>query len=179
MNSPPTSIPSLLSLYERDLTIGGAMRACVGGVIVAMGTQWATLPAPPNEEPSFEAVMADYVALGGIGVSLVAAVILIQRYRRVKKILSQGVNLKGWVEKVNVTSRQTNSDSDTAFKATYSRSYYVTIRYYAQGMDRWITRKLPKSNTTYKAFEGHEIDLVVLDSMPDHPLIRDVYLGRF
>ena len=161
MNPAPNTVPSLLSLYERDLTIGGAMRACVGAVIVAMGIQWATLPTPPNEVPSFEAVMADYVALGGIGVSLVAAVILVLRYRRVKKILSQGVTLKRWVEKVNVTSRQTNSDSDTAFKASYSHSYYVTLRYHAQGMDRWVTRKLPRSNTTYNAFEGREIDLVV------------------
>lgn len=178
MNLVPQPIPGLLSLYWRDLIIGKAVRVSIFGVLIAVGIQWATLPTPPNEIPSFEAVMADYVMMGGLFLSAVALIVLAWRYLRVRKILTHGVTIKGIVEELDVYSIRTDS-TQTSGPATYRRVYYANIRYAWHGIDREVCIKLPNSASVYSIFKGHPVDLVVLDTAPSKPLIRTVYLGRF
>ncbi|MCP5558987.1 MAG: hypothetical protein H7A55_14680 [Verrucomicrobiaceae bacterium] len=84
------------------------------------------------------------------------------------------------MEDTDVYTRE-NSHSDTtpAFKRTYTRTYFVIIRYAWKGEDKKVRLKLPNSPSTYNLTKDGEVDLLILDSAPDNPLISIVYLGRF
>lgn len=183
MNSNPQSIPNLLSLYHRDLIMNLAARTIGFSLFAAAGVWWATQPVPSVvkvENSPLELWVAEWGPLVAIGVAALALVVLVRRYLWVKQVLSHGITLKGTVEEVDVYARESSSsDTTPAFRRPVTRTYYAIIRYTWQGVDKKVRIKLPNAPSVYQAFKGHEIDLILLDSAPDKPLIRVVYLGRF
>ncbi|MCX6854526.1 MAG: hypothetical protein NTV80_06430 [Verrucomicrobia bacterium] len=183
MNSTPPSIPSLKSLYYRDFTIQRAVQTIGFSLFAAAGIQWATQPVPSVVkvvQSPFEIFAAQWGPLIGVVVAALAVMVLVRRYFWVKSVLCRGAIIKGIVEDVDIYSREaSHSDNAPAFQRSYIRSYYVIIRFAAHGVDMKKRFKLPHSPSTYKIIKGHEIDLLVLDSAPGKPLIREVYLGRF
>ncbi len=179
---PTPSQPGLPSLYWRDITIKRAIDTAGFMLIVAAGFR---LLAPPNPPPpgvdlSFEIAMSKWVPVGALVIAALASLILLRRYLWVRKVLSQGVAIKGKVESMDVYAREaSHSEHTPAFQRSTIRSYYAVIRYAWQGVDKIVRLKLPNSPSVYGTFEGHDVDLIVLDSTPDKPLIRAVYLGRF
>ena len=179
MNSAP-SIPSLKSLYLRDFTIKNAINKGGFMLLAAAGFRWFAPSGtpPPGVDLSFEIAMAKWVPVGALILAVIALVVLVWRYLWVKKVLSEGVTIKGTVENVDVYSREASpSDNAPAFQRAYIRSCYAIIRYTAQGEERKVRLKLPSSPSTYQVFKGKETELIVLDSAPGKPLIRSVYLG--
>lgn len=182
MNSTPTTVPSLLSLHRRDFTIKRAIDTAGFMFIVAAGFRWMAPPAtpPPGVDLSFEIAMSKWIPVGALAIATVALLILARRYFWVKKVITQGVTLKGKVEDVDVYEREASHGSNTpAFQRPTVRSYYAIIRYSWNGEDKTVSLKLPNSPSTYGTFKGHDVDLIVHESAPNHPLIHAVYLGRF
>lgn len=181
MNSTPPSIPGFKSLYWQDATIRRSANAFVFGLIVAAGVQWATQPVETGLPPidnSADLVIAKWATVGGLVLSAVGGIILLWRYLWVKKVFTHGANIKGMVENIEVRSWSEESSSTTTSKSVTRYSYYATLRYDMHGRERKVRLKLPNSGFTYGIVKGKETDLVVLDSAPDKPLIRAVYLGR-
>lgn len=181
MNATPPSLPGLISLYWRDFTIKYAVHAGAMGLLLAGGIQWASQPVSPAQPPvpSLEAALADKVSLGALVLATLAMIVLVRRYQWVRKVLSQGKIVKGTVEEIDVYSRRTDDHTHTSRKPTYTHAYYVTVRYPTFRGERKVRLKLPNSGFVYGITEGGETDLIVLESAPDKPLLRAVYLGRF
>lgn len=182
MNTTPRSCPGLLSLYWRDFTIKYAVHACVMGLLLAVGIQWASQPVSPAQPPvapSVEAALADKVSLGALVLAALALIVLLRRYLWVRKVLSQGDIVKGTVEEIDVYSRRTDNHTQTTFKPTYTHSYYVTVRFGMLAMEKKVRLKLPHSAFTYGMVKDGETDLIVHESAPEKPLLHAVYLGRF
>lgn len=107
--------------------------------------------------------------------AVLAVIVLAWRYRTVKKILTNGSIITGTVEDLEVYSHRTNSDSSTS-RPSYSRSYYATVRYAIHGTEKTVCLKIPNSGYTFGLVKGRETELIVLDELPNKPLIRSVYL---
>ncbi len=171
--------PNLWSLRRSDVIIERAMNVTVFMLFASVGMLWASQPVspvPPPDGPVFEVWIGKYISAGALVVAVIAALVLLRRYRLVTKILRHGETVRGIVDNLeNYT--YTNRDSSTG--STSSRRYYwATLRYPWDGAERTVTVKLPNSGFTYGLVKGHETDLIVLRSLPHKPLIRSVYLGR-
>lgn len=179
MNSVPQPMPGFRSLYWADFTIRRAINAMMTGVILAAGIWWMIQPVPnalPVAEPPPEVVYGPWVCVGGLVFSALAGIVLIRRYLLLKEILNHGTAVKGTVEDIDyyvTTHRDSNSS-----RTSTTRSYYVTLRYDVRGFDQTIRIRLLHSPSTYGMKKDGEVDLLVLDSAPNKPLIRSVYLGR-
>ena len=181
MKSIPPSLPGLVSLYRNDLIIGRAANTVGFGLMVAVGMWWASQPVAPVDPaapPPPGAEEAPWIIAFGLILSAVASIVLMWRWLRVKRIFRHGAVIKGMVENLEVSSYTTDSDSNSSTKPTTRHSYYITLRYTAAGAEHKVRLKLPNSGFTFGLMKGKETDLSVLDSAPDKPLIRAVYLGR-
>lgn len=180
MDSTPASLPDFASLYRNDVVIGKAAKVAVFGVIVAAGMYWVSQPVPgppPPIDNSFDIALAKLGSLGGLAMSGVALLLLIFRWTRVRRILSEGTLIKGLVEDLDVVETTSTSNSVSGTRHT-RRSYYAILRYTALQEERTVRLKLPNSGFTYGLVKGQETDLMVHDSTPNHPLICSIYLNR-
>jgi hypothetical protein len=184
MNATPPSIPSLKSLYWRDFTIRRAANVAGFMLIAAFGIRWVSQPMPNAVVKVELSPPEEFVMKWGfpIGLALVALAVLVLmwRYQWLKQALSRGTAIKGVVDDVDVYATENkHSDTTPAFQRSYTRSYYARIRYTMRGVERKVRLKLPNSAGTYKIAKGGDVDLLVLESAPGRPLIREVYLGRW
>lgn len=180
MNSTPPTIPGLKSLYWNDAAIRRSANAFGFGLIIAAGMKWASQPVDTGLPPidnSANLEFAKWVILGGLVLSALGGLILLWRYLWVRKVFTQGITLKGMVENIEVHSWSQESSSSSSSKSVTRYSYYATLRYDMQGKERKVRLKLPNSGFTFGLAKGKETDLVVLDSAPEKPFIRAVYLG--
>lgn len=124
--------------------------------------------------------MAERVPPVALAVAALALVVAVWRYFRVKKIFTEGALIRGTVVELKTDTWQTsaNVDQSHGMKKRTERSYYATLRYTAQGAERTVRQKLPNSGFAFGLKQDGPVDLMVLDSIPDKPLIRAVYLGR-
>jgi len=182
MNETAAPVPTLLALYERDLTFGRAAKVAVFALMAGFGLHWAGQPNASAvvevERPPVEDIIVQWAIPGGIGISVIALLIVGWRYLWIKKVFQNGVIIQGLVEDVDVYTREVSSDSATrsAFNRPTISSYYVMIRYVWQGTDKTIRRKLVLSPSFFKMYKGKETELILLESAPGRPLIRAVYL---
>ena len=183
MTSTPSSVLSLKSLYHRDNIIGRALRTMGFALFAAAGFKWVSRPVPSAvkvEMSPLEVWVLQWGPTVALIVAVVAFIVFMQRFAWVKKVLTQGITIKGVVEDVDLYEREaSHSDTTPAFERPTIRTYFVTIRYAWNGVDKKVRLKLPLSPSTYQMGKGKEVDLRVLESAPDKPLISIVYLGRF
>ena len=78
-----------------------------------------------------------WAAVGGLVMSAVAAVVLVWRYLRVKKILTCGITVKGVVEELEAVAFRTDSDSSTS-KPSYRHVHFATLRYEVLGVEQQV-----------------------------------------
>ena len=183
MNPIPPSIPNLQTLYWRDISINRAARTVGFSLFVAAGIKWATQPVASVVKVE-NSPLEIWVAVWGPTVALVVAalglIFLVRRYLWVKKVLSEGDVIKGTVQEVDIYSREASHSSNApAFQRSMIRTYYATICYTWQGVDKKVRFKLPNSPGTYGIAKNGDVDLLALESAPGKPLIRQLYLGRF
>lgn len=182
MNEPSAPVPTLLALYERDVTFGRAANAAAFALLAGFGIHWAGQPSDSAvvkvERPPVEDMIVQWAIPGGIAIAAVAMLILGWRYLWIKKVFQNGVIIKGMVEDVDVYTREISSRSEahSAFKRPTISSYYAVIRYVWQGTGKTIRRKVALSPSFFDIYIGKETDLILLESAPDRPLIREVYL---
>jgi hypothetical protein len=181
MSSNSPALPSLSTLYWNDRAFGRWAKALGFSLVVAAGMWWASRPVPGalvTENTAFEAELGKAVPPIALAVAGLALVLLILRYLTVKKTFTQGTFIKGLVEDITVYSRELDSDRPLGEKRSYVRTYWVTLAYTFAGKERRVKLKLPNSGFTFGLAKGQETDLVVLESRPEKPLIRSVYLKR-
>lgn len=173
-------VPSLRELYWVDFTIRRSATAIMMGGLLSAGVWWmaeTAAPVVPPNEPPIEIVYGPWVAAAGIGLAVLAGIVLLRRYLLVKEILRHGVSITGIVETADRFDTNTHSDTGT-LKTTPTYAYYVTVRYTVDGFEQKVRVKLPHSPGTYGLKQDGDADLLVLNSMPHKPLIRPLYLGR-
>lgn len=178
----PSALPGLFSLYHRDAIIKFSFNAFGFGLLVAGGVQWASQPvpgAPNNDSMPFGVPEADFISMIGLGLSAVGALVLVWRFLRLRKILGQGTVITGKVEEVETSEFEVQNSNNSPSQRSYRRVYHVIVRYTAMGKERRARFKLPNSPSVYQLFKDHDVELSVLDSAPNNPLIRIIYLGRF
>ena len=176
-------MPSLKSLYYRDFTIQRAIKTLLFFLFAAGGIKWATQPVESVvkvELSPMEIWIAQWGPIVAICIAVLALVVMVRRHHWIKKVLSMGTRIKGTLESTDVYKREnSHSDNAPAFERSYTRTYYVTISYAWKGVEKRIRCRLPNSPFTYQITKDDGVDLMVLDSAQDRPLIRNVYLGRF
>jgi hypothetical protein len=181
MTTKLPSIPSLSTLYWNDFGVGRWAKTFVFSLIAAFGARWATQPAidaPATPDAAFDANLGTWVPVGALVVAAVAMVLLVRRYMLVKKTFAQGSTIKGLVEHIEIFSRENDTDRSPGEKRSYTRTYWADLVYTFAGKERRARVKLPNSGFTFGLMKGGETDLMVLESKPDKPLIRSVYLKR-
>lgn len=174
-------VPSLKSLFAQDFIFGRAVRTGVFLVVVAVGVRWATEPSRAAVTPvdlSMEKALGDWIPPIALTLAALGPVIAVSRYRWVKKVFTEGITVKATVEDLEVYSWSPGTIEGSSVKKASRHAYYVKLRYAVHGVERTIERKLPNSGYTYGLVKGQETELMVLDSSPDRPLIRSVYLGK-
>ncbi|MBL9113974.1 MAG: hypothetical protein JNJ83_03135 [Verrucomicrobiaceae bacterium] len=173
-------IPSFSALYWKEGLLRGCVTAIGLAVMIAVGIPWASQPqpgVPPLENVIEMQKMAKWAPLLGAVIGTVALLILVTRYLRIRSILTDGIIVKGKVDKIETYERRTDSRTVTS-TPSYSRSYWATMSYNVNGTPHQVCQKLPYSPSTDGALEGKEIELVVLESAPTKPLIKNVYAVR-
>lgn len=181
MHTTPPAVPSLMSLYYIDSTIGRAGFTALFALFAAAGFYWISQPVPNAvklEVSPFETAVMQWGPAVAMTVAAIALVILVRRHAWLKNILTHGTPIKGTVEEVTTYEREApKSDNAPAFGGAKIRTYYTTIRYAWQGSENQVRFKLPFSPGTYQITKGGEVDLLILDSS-GKPVIRKVYLGN-
>ncbi len=181
MNNTPPSVPGLVSLYRHDLIIRQAANVAGFGVVVAVGMYWVSLPVsspPPPIDNSFDVALAKLGSQVGIVMFGLALLMLLWRWLRVRRILTEGTVVKGLVEDIDVVVTTSTSSDGHSLNRQTRRSYYAILHYTAQGEERKVRLKMPSAGFVYGLAKGQETDLMVHDSMPDQPLICSIYLRR-
>lgn len=177
MSSSPPLLPGLKTLYWNDLTFRRGANLLGFGLVVAVGMWWVTRPiegVPPTVDRSFEEMVKPWGMAGGIALAGGGGLLLLGRRRRVRRVLSSGTRLSALVEDLEAV-RWSSGRDETAGQSHYRHSYYVTLRYLAQGSERLVRQKLPGAGFTFGLIKGRETEVVVLDSAPEKPLIRALY----
>ena len=176
-------MPNLKSLYYRDFTIQRAIKTIGFTLFAAAGIKWATQPVESVvkvDHSPLEDWIAQWWPAVALCIAALATLVLVRRYQWIKRVLSSGIKIKGCLEDTDVYTREnSHSDNAPAFQRSYTRTYYVTITYEWKGVEKRIRRRLPNSPSTYQITKDIGVDLIILDSAPDRPLIGAVYLGRF
>jgi len=173
--------PKFSDLYHADRTIRGSLTLLVMPLLFAAGFYWVTQPIPgvePIPGPSFEAEIAPYVPLVTGTLAAIGLLIFLRRYYFIRSVLSDGLVVKGMVEKMESTETQTNSSSSTTVKPIYRRTYFATVSYLVNNSPHTVCLRLPNSPSAHQVFEGRETELVVLPSTPGKPLLKAVYARR-
>lgn len=179
--TPPLILPSLTTLYWNDRAFGRWAKVFCFSLFVAAGMYWVTRPVPNaivTENTAFDAEVGKMVPPIAIAVAGGALALLILRYLVVKKTFTQGATIKGLVEDIEVYSRERDTDRNPGQGRSYVRTYWATLVYTFGGKERRVKLKLSNSGFVFGLAKGQETDLVVLESRPDKPLIRSVYLKR-
>jgi hypothetical protein len=101
---------------------------------------------------------------------------LARRYWLVRKILTHGDCIPAMVDDIDVVA-VTAESSNSAIRRTVGYSYYAEISYAWRGEQRQVRLKLPNSGFTFGLAKNHETQVLLLDSKPNQPLIRSVYLA--
>ena len=73
---------------------------------------------------------------------------------------------------------ESSKSTSTGTSKSVRYSHHAVLRYTAAGAERKVRLRLPSSGFVYGLVKGKETDLVVLDSAPDRPLIRSVYINQ-
>ena len=179
MATPLRPMPGLQTLYRNDRIFSKSAFTAFFGIVIAVGIKWATVPkTDPKAEPTFEQMAMPWIVAGGLTMTAVALMILIWRYLRLKKIITEGTIIKGAVDDIEHYAFNTSSENASLSQQTYRHTYWAIVRYTAQGAERIVKVKLPGSGFSSGLAKGHETDLIVHDSLPMKPLIKSVYLGR-
>lgn len=180
MNSTVPPILSLKSLYHCDFTIRRSVNTMGFWLFAAIGIYWVAQPVPSVvqvEKSPIEIWILEWGMTVAFVVAALALLVLVRRFLWINKVLCQGTPIQGIVEDVDIHEREApRTASTTAFGVAKIRSYYAIIRYAWQGVDNRVRLKLPFSPSTCQLFKGREVELIVLDSMPQKPLISTVYL---
>lgn len=175
----PRSVPGIVALYSRDLTIQWAANMAGFGLVIAAGMYWVSLPVSPDPPPvdnSFDVALAQCASIGGLILAGIGLLLVLRRWRRVSRILAEGIIIKGLVEDLEVVST-TWTDKDSVTRAKHTRrSYYAVIRYNALEEERTVRVKLPNSGFTFGLVKGQETELVLNEWLPNEPLIKAIYL---
>ena len=101
MNSAPRTLPGPRMLYDRDRIIHRAVNMLGFGLMVAGGVWWVTRPypgVPPTVDRTFEEMARPWGIAGGFALAAVGGLILLWRWLRVRKILTQGTVIQAMVE---------------------------------------------------------------------------------
>jgi hypothetical protein len=181
MNNTPPFFPGLVLLYRHDLIIRRTANVAGFGVLVAVGMYWVSQPVsslPTPIDNSFDVAMMKVASLGGIVMSGLALLILLWRWMRLRRILTEGIVIKGLVEDIDVVATRWRNSNSHSLKQQSRHSYFAILRYTAQGEERKVRLKMPSSGFVYGLAKGQETDLMIHDSMPDKPLICSIYLRR-
>ena len=176
-------MPRLRTLYWCDFLVMLACNAAVAALVVALlihGFKPATPTDPKIYVSPPEAFVGEWGSTVALAVAGLAFLILVRRYLWVKKVLSKGTLIKGIVRSVECRKRDANADrrGEALVRPRIVRNDYATIRYAAGGGEWEVNVGLPGSNTFFNVIAGHEVDLLVLDSAPTRPLVREVYLWQ-
>jgi hypothetical protein len=177
MSFSSPALPGPRLFYDRDRIIHRAVNMLVFGLIVAGGVWWATRPypgVPASVDRTFDEMARPWGIAGGFVLAMVGGLLLVWRWLRVRKILTEGRAIQAMVEDLESVKWRSGEDNATG-KAQYRYSYYVTLRYTAQGAERQVRQKLATAGFTVGLVKGHETEVMVLDSAPCKPLIRAVY----
>ena len=179
MNSTPVKVPGLRSLFWNDVFFKRAVHLGGFGLMVAAGFWWLSQPVP-NAPVPVDVSLEKKVPPIALGVAALGLLLAAWRFLRVKKVFTEGTLIRGVVEDLNVETWQTSANVDQSHgsRSRTERSYYATLRYTALGVERTVRQKLPNSGFTFGLMKGGEVELMVLDSQPEKPFIRPVYLGR-
>lgn len=182
MNAETTRTPSLKKLYFNDIAIRRGLNMLGFGLMVAAGMYWVTRPLPGPQPPidrSFDDALAKVGSIGGILLAAVGLLIFLMRWRRVRRILTEGIPVKGMVDDLDFVET-TWRDKDSILRTRHTRrSHYATLTYEAIGQTWTVRQKLPNSGFVFGLVKGQPTDLIVHEWMPEKPLIKSVYLGRF
>lgn len=183
MTTHAPAVPDLLLLRANDAWFKRAVNLAGFGVMVAVGFWWFGRPmenVPPSVDLSFETAMAEVIPPVALTVSALALAVAVLRYFHVRKVFTRGKSIRGVVEdlKTEAWTTSANVDQSHGMKSVTRRSHYATVRYTVWGRERKVRVKLPNSGFTFGLQKNGEVDLMVLESQPDKPLIRAVYLGK-
>ncbi len=182
MNAETIRMPGLKKLYFNDLTIRRGLSMLGFGLMVAAGMYWVTRPIPGPQPPidrSFDDALAKVGSIGGLVLAGVGLLIFLRRWRRVRLILTEGNPVKGMVDDLDYIEI-THRVKDSPIGSRHTRhSYYATLTYEAIGQTWTVRQKLPNSGFVFGLVKGQPTDLIVHEWMPEKPLIKSVYLGRF
>jgi hypothetical protein len=182
----PTAMPGIQALYWCDFVFQLACNATVIALIVALMVHWLKPPTPPDPTIYYESPPEAFVREWGStvagGIAGLALIAVIRRYRWVKKVLSKGTLIKGRVMTVEIRKYDAHASLDFDERRWRGprivQNYYVDVRYTAGGGEWQVMIGLPGSPKLFKVFAGEEVDLLVLDSSPRRPLLREVYLWQ-
>ena len=182
MKTEPSTLPGIRTLYYRDRIFSRSLGTIGFGIFATVMISWAAQPVP--SAVNIERSPIDiWLATSGPTAALVAAVlalaIAVRRYHQVRKVLSQGTIIQGTVVELDIYEREaSHSNTTPAFQRPKIRTYYATLHYHWKGVTHQVSHSLPHSASTYRIYKGKETDLILLDSAPEKPLIRALYLEQ-
>ena len=188
LNAPtksPTAMPCFQALYTCDFLFQLGCNATVIALIVALMIHWLKPPTPTD--PTIfvsppEAFVGEWGSTVAFGIAGLALVAVIRRYLWVKKVLSKGTLIRGRIMKIECRKYDANARLDLDERRWRGphivQNYYAEVRYTAGGGEWQVTIGLPLSPHFFKVVSGEEVDLLVLDSSPQRPLLREVYLWQ-
>ncbi len=178
-------MPGFQAFYWCDFLFQLACNATVIALVVGLMIQWFKPPTPTD--PTIyvsppEAFVAEWGSTVAWVIAGLALIAVIRRYRWVKKILSEGTLIKGRVMKVEVREYDANAmldlDEQRLRGPRIMQNYYAEVRYTAGGGEWQGTIGMTLPPHLLKVIAGEEVDLLVLDSSPQRPLLREAYLWQ-
>lgn len=183
VSAKTSPMPTLRSMFWNDGIFKQTVNTAGFALMVAVGIWWVTQPVPgvpASVDRSFDEDVGAVVPPIAAAICAVAAILAIWRWFYVRKVFTVGTVVPAKIVKLKCDKWQTSANVDQSHgsKTETRYSYYITFTYTHQGEERTLKRKLPNSGYFFGLHEGGPVELMVLDSKPDKPLIRPVYLNR-
>jgi hypothetical protein len=107
-----------------------------------------------------------------------AAVVMAMRYQSIRRIFLHGTAVMGLVEDLEQHKFESAKSTSTSNQKSTWYSHHAVLRYTAAGAEREVRLRLPNSGFVFGLVNGMETDLLVLESAPDKPVIRSVYINN-
>jgi hypothetical protein len=178
MNATAPTMPPMLSLYHRDLTMQHAMKACATGVLFALGGCWMMQSLNPTAsvERDFDAATAQFFALAGVLLASLCALIIARRYFWLKQVLRDGTVVNATLDQLESHYKEQRSDATAIRRRSYRYHHYANVSYEYGGVAHNVRIKLASAGSTYHLVKGGKTELSILPGAAHTPLIRAVYL---
>lgn len=172
------SVRSLMTLYNLDRPFARVANFTGVVLVCTVTLGWVssrTRAFVGGGSPGIDTRVLQWAPAAGAAVLVLGLVLLLRRFNWIHQVVSRGITIKGVVEEIKVRTTRLPAEKHAPWTPRLLHTRYAVVAYDCRGARKRARLKLPSLARATAITEGAEVELMVLESAPGKPLLREVF----